>query len=111
MQDWVTEDPMHFLRSMKTATQLHAEAFTICTTCEQQPWFSFFFDGTGNNLKVDEPLKKLSNIARLYKGHIANESPLIVPLYYPGVGTPLDTSNAHWWEKIRDSEALGGARD
>ncbi|WP_368581055.1 DUF3304 domain-containing protein [Paraburkholderia phenoliruptrix] len=48
MQDWVTDDPMHFLRSMKTATQLHAEAFMTCTTCEQQPWFSFFFDGTGN---------------------------------------------------------------
>ncbi|WP_433695248.1 T6SS phospholipase effector Tle1-like catalytic domain-containing protein [Paraburkholderia phenoliruptrix] len=109
MQDWVTDDPTHFLRSMKTATQLHAEAFMTCTTCEQQPWFSFFFDGTGNNLSIDEPQKKLSNIARLYKGHVdESESPLINRFYYPGVGTPLDTSNPHWWEKIRDSEALGG---
>ncbi|WP_017775381.1 T6SS phospholipase effector Tle1-like catalytic domain-containing protein [Paraburkholderia kururiensis] len=108
MQDWLTDDPMRFLRSMKTATQLHAEEFMTCTTCEQQPWFSFFFDGTGNNLAIDEPKQKLSNIARLYKGHIADEFPLIVPLYYPGVGTPLDASDPGWWEKVRDSEVLGG---
>jgi uncharacterized protein (DUF2235 family) len=107
MQDWVTDDPMQFLRSMKTATQLHAEEFMTCTTCEQQPWFSFFFDGTGNNLKIDQPQQKLSNIARLFLGHVADERPLIVPLYYPGVGTPLDASDPNWWEKIRDSEALG----
>ncbi|MEX3910109.1 hypothetical protein AB4Y33_43115, partial [Paraburkholderia sp. BR14319] len=49
MQDWITDNPMHFLQSLKTATQQHAEEFMTCTTCEQQPWFSFFFDGTGNN--------------------------------------------------------------
>jgi hypothetical protein len=108
MQDWLTDNPRHFLRSMKAATQLHTEEFMTCTTCEQQPWFSFFFDGTGNNLKLDEPKQKLSNIARLYRGHVANEAPLIVPLYYPGVGTPLETSDPGWWEQIRDSEALGG---
>lgn len=39
---------------------------------------------------------------------IADELPLIVPLYYPGVGTPLDASDPGWWEKVRDSEMLGG---
>jgi Uncharacterized alpha/beta hydrolase domain (DUF2235) len=107
MQDWVTDNPMHFLGSMKTATQLHAEEFMTCTSCEQQPWFSFFFDGTGNNRKIDEPKKKLSNIARLFDGHV-EERPLIWKYYYPGVGTPLDASDPGWWEKIRDSEALGG---
>jgi hypothetical protein len=109
MQDWVTDDPMHFLRSLKTATQLHAEEFATCTTCEQQPWFSFFFDGTGNNRILDEPQQKLSNVARLYLGHVdESEAPLINRLYYPGVGTPLNPSDPGWWEKIRDSEALGG---
>ena len=92
MQDWITDNPMHFLQSMKTATRQHAEEFMACTTCEQQPWFSFFFDGTGNNRDLDLPLKTLSNIARLFEGHVA-ETPLITRLYYPGVGTPLDVSN------------------
>ncbi|MCP3726035.1 DUF2235 domain-containing protein, partial [Paraburkholderia sp. CNPSo 3272] len=109
MQDWITDNPMHFLQSMKTATQLHAEEFMICTTCEQQPWFSFFFDGTENNRRIDEPKQKLSNIARLFAGHVdESEAPLINRLYYPGVGTPLDASDPSWWEKIRDSEMLGG---
>ncbi len=107
MQDWITDDPRHFLRALKTSTQLHAEAFTTCTTCEQVPWFSFFFDGTGNNRELDRPRQKLSNIPRLFDGHV-EDRPLIWRYYYPGVGTPLDASDPGWWEKIRDSEALGG---
>ncbi|HEX7907360.1 MAG TPA: DUF2235 domain-containing protein [Paraburkholderia sp.] len=107
MQDWVTDNHDTFQRALKTATQLHAEEFMTCTTCEQQPWFSFFFDGTGNNRLLDEPKQKLSNIARLYYGHI-EEQPQIWKFYYAGVGTPLDASDPGWWEKIRDSEALGG---
>ncbi|TSP09449.1 T6SS phospholipase effector Tle1-like catalytic domain-containing protein, partial [Cupriavidus campinensis] len=107
MQDWFTDSHDTFHRALKTATMLHDEAFTTCSTCEQKPWFSFFFDGTGNNLKLDEPAKKLSNIARLYAGH-DEERPLIWRFYYPGVGTPLDASNPSWWEWIRDSETLGG---
>ncbi|WP_368684255.1 hypothetical protein [Paraburkholderia sp. BR10936] len=64
MQDWITDNPMHFLQSMKTATQLRAEEFMTCTTCEQQPWFSFFFDGTGNNRDLVLPLRKLSRVNR-----------------------------------------------
>jgi hypothetical protein len=107
MQDWVTDDPMYFLRCMKTATQLHAEDFEVCTTCEQRPWVSVFFDGTGNNRSIDEPKQKLSNIARLFDGH-AEDRPLIRKLYYAGVGTPFDVSDPGWWERIRDSEMLGG---
>lgn len=108
MQDWFTDSHDTFHRALKTATVLHNEEFTTCSTCEQKPWFSFFFDGTGNNLELDKPRQKKSNIARLFKGHVADEEPLIVALYYPGVGTPLGASDPSWWEQIRDSETLGG---
>ncbi|MEM5439729.1 DUF2235 domain-containing protein [Paraburkholderia diazotrophica] len=107
MQDWITDSHESFEQAMKTATELYAEEFETCTACEQQPWFSFFFDGTGNNLKRDISLNKLSNVARLYSGH-REDLPLIVPLYYPGVGTPLDASEPSWVDSIRDSELLGG---
>lgn len=108
MQDWLDDDPMDNLRAWKTATLLYAEDFSACATCEQKPWISFFFDGTGNNRKIDEPLEKLSNIARLHEAH-REERPLIRKHYYPGVGTRLDASDPRWVDKIRDSEMLGGA--
>ncbi|CAN7335481.1 DUF2235 domain-containing protein [Trinickia sp. LjRoot230] len=86
---------------------MHAEEFITCTTCEQRPWFSFFFDGTGCNRGIDGSKQKLSNIGRLYEGHV-EDGQLIVPLYYAGVGTKLNASDPSWWAKIRDSEALGG---
>ncbi len=46
MQDWITDSHDAFRQTLKTATQLHAEEFMMCETCKQQPWFSFFFDGT-----------------------------------------------------------------
>lgn len=107
MQDWTTDSHDAFMQSLKTATELYAEEFDTCTTCEQKPWFSFFFDGTGNNRKVDIPLLKLSNVARLFEGHAVDE-PLIRRLYYPGVGTSLDVSDPTWIDRIRDSEILGG---
>ena len=36
-------------------------------TCRQTLWFSFFFDGTGNNLDADEDFLKHSNVAKLYR--------------------------------------------
>lgn len=42
MQDWFTDSHDTFHRALKTATMLHDEAFTTCSTCEQKPWFSFF---------------------------------------------------------------------
>ena len=37
--------------------------------CHQHLQFSFFFDGTGNNKTLDEPLNKSSNVARLHDAH------------------------------------------
>jgi len=108
MQDWIFDNHDWFHHTLKTATQLHAEDFKTCETCEQQPWFSFFFDGTGNNRDIDRPIQKLSNIARLFDGHV-EEPPLIARFYYAGVGTPLNASDPKWTGRIRDSEILGGA--
>ncbi|WP_313818074.1 DUF2235 domain-containing protein [Cupriavidus sp.] len=107
MQDWIQDCHDTFFRALKTATILYPDDFVTCSTCEQRPWVSFFFDGTGNNMDIDRPLNKLSNIARLYEGH-SEETPKVSRLYYPGVGTPLAPSNASWLEMVRDSEALGG---
>ncbi|SDB99046.1 Uncharacterized alpha/beta hydrolase domain [Cupriavidus sp. YR651] len=108
MQDWFTDSHEAFAQKVQTMTELYAEEFNACATCEQRPWFSFFFDGTGNNLKIDEPKQKLSNIARLHLGHVDDDEPLINHFYYPGVGTPLNASDPSWWEKLRDSEPIGG---
>ena len=35
--------------------------------CRLYPKLSYFFDGTGNNLDIDEPLHRLSNVAKLYR--------------------------------------------
>ncbi|MDR6384258.1 T6SS phospholipase effector Tle1-like catalytic domain-containing protein [Paraburkholderia caribensis] len=107
MQDWITDSHEAFQQTVKTATELYDEEFHSCTTCEQSPWFSFFFDGTGNNRNIDTTPDKLSNVARLYQGHILDE-PLIVARYYEGIGTPLDVSNPSWIDRIRDSEMIGG---
>jgi hypothetical protein len=107
MQDWFMDSHETFEQTFKTMTELYDDDFRTCTTCEQRPWFSFFFDGTGNNRRLDAEKKKWSNVARLFDGHIADE-PLIVKRYYPGVGTPLDASDPNWIDAVRDSEALGG---
>jgi uncharacterized protein (DUF2235 family) len=107
IQDWTTDNRDTFAQSLKTATELYAEDFDTCTTCKQQPWFSFFFDGTGNNLTEDTSKEKFSNVARLWMGH-TEDHPLIYRFYYPGVGTPLDASDPIWINRVRDSEMLGG---
>lgn len=58
--------------------------------CRLYPQLSFFFDGTGNNLDIDTPLQRLSNVAKLYNA--ATVDPLgrgATPRYIPGVGTPF----------------------
>lgn len=65
MQDWIQDCHDTFFRALKTATILYPDDFVTCSTCEQRPWVSFFFDGTGNNMDIDRPLNKFSNIARL----------------------------------------------
>lgn len=57
-------------------------------TCRQVLWFSFFFDGTGNNLQADEASLKHSNVAKLYRAHVRNNRQRgIYRFYIPGVGT------------------------
>lgn len=107
MQDWITDDLMDDLRAQKTSTELYADEFSACATCEQHPWLTFFFDGTGNNRENDRATHRQSNISRLYDGH-AEKLPLMRKFYYSGVGTPLNASDPGWWESIRDSSALGG---
>ena len=58
-------------------------------SCQQQLAISFFFDGTGNNEKLDAPLNKTSNVARLYSAHAFKPKLCIEPIYIPGVGTPF----------------------
>lgn len=87
MQDWFTDSHDTFEQTFKTMTELYPLESAACTTCEQQPWFSFFFDGTGNNKRLDADKKKWSNVARLFDGHI-EDRPLVAKLYFPGLGTP-----------------------
>lgn len=68
-------------------------------SCRQILWFSFFFDGTGNNLTADVETSKHSNVARLYGAHRGNENNGgvegrkkgedfgIYRFYVPGIGT------------------------
>lgn len=56
--------------------------------CHQTLWFSFFFDGTGNNMDADEGTMKHSNVAKLYRVHVKDSVEKgIYRFYVPGVGT------------------------
>lgn len=58
------------------------------TDCKQVLWFSFFFDGTGNNMDADIGTNKHSNIVRLYRVHPKNDKVKgTYAFYIPGVGT------------------------
>lgn len=67
-------------------------------SCKQVLWFSFFFDGTGNNLDADLESNKHSNVAKLFRAHrgVENIGGRVPPrsgqtniyrVYIPGVGT------------------------
>jgi hypothetical protein len=57
-------------------------------TCRQTLWFSFFFDGTGNNLEADIGFLKHSNIAKLYNSmRFGEEKVGNYSIYIPGVAT------------------------
>ncbi|SAK54298.1 Hcp [Caballeronia glebae] len=58
--------------------------------CRVYPKLSFFFDGTGNNLEIDDPLGRLSNVAKLF--NLASEDRAgrhASKRYISGVGTPF----------------------
>jgi len=68
-------------------------------SCHQKIWFSFFFDGTGNNLDADLHMTKHSNVAKLFRAHSGDENiggkapprtgktADTYRIYVPGVGT------------------------
>jgi hypothetical protein len=56
--------------------------------CNQILWFSFFFDGTGNNREFDEEKSQHSNVAKLFLAHKNDDEVKgIYRVYIPGVGT------------------------
>ncbi|WP_250654934.1 T6SS phospholipase effector Tle1-like catalytic domain-containing protein [Alkalimarinus coralli] len=70
-------------------------------------WISVFFDGTGNNIEVDEALGRMTNVAKLHKSAKELVNSGVYRIYINGVGTrsgdqgPIDY--------IRDSVYIGGA--
>jgi len=62
--------------------------------------FLFFFDGTGNNDRVDTEKKKWSNVARIYlAAQLAAQmdtSGTLYPVYVAGVGTKFNGRAADW---------------
>ncbi len=58
--------------------------------CQQDLWLTVFFDGTGNNRKIDEPTFEHSNVARLFRA-MSDDIPSAgrISVYVPGLGTPF----------------------
>lgn len=58
--------------------------------CQQDLWLSVFFDGTGNNEKIDAPTFEHSNVARLFRARERDsDSQGRYGIYIPGIGTPF----------------------
>lgn len=57
-------------------------------SCQQSLYVSFFFDGTGNNLKADAPTLEHSNVARMFRAMpLDSDAKGIYSRYIPGIGT------------------------
>ncbi len=59
-----TEEKLERFRSTRKNTSKKKP--DACPVCEQTMWVSFFFDGTGQNVALDHPLRKASNPAKLF---------------------------------------------
>lgn len=58
--------------------------------CQQDMWLTIFFDGTGNNEKIDSPTFEHSNVARLFRAmKKQSEAKGQHNIYVPGIGTPF----------------------
>lgn len=78
-------DPIDNLALALQGSQLPARPVT---NCHRKFWFSYFFDGTGNNMSADIGFLKHSNIVRLFRVHRENNvSEGVYKIYIPGVGT------------------------
>lgn len=80
--------PVSKIVSLAAGMRNTAESKGVPGHCVQKLWFSFFFDGTGNNLDADLGTVKHSNVAKLYRVHPADD-PVegMYRIYIPGVGT------------------------
>ena len=56
-------------------------------SCQQCLYVSFFFDGTGNNMKADLPTLEHSNVARMFRAHLEDKPGGVERVYIPGIGT------------------------
>ena len=86
-------------KAQSISKALESTPVTPFVSCKQTLWFSFFFDGTANNLDADFGTVEHSNVARLYMVHRGNEnmggrirkvdgaSFGTYRIYVPGVGT------------------------
>ena len=64
------------------------------TQCESQMFVGVFFDGTGNNMKLDfeDPppeKRKHTNVVKLYQAYPHQPQKGNLSIYLPGVGTPF----------------------
>lgn len=77
--------------------------------CRLYPKLSFFFDGTGNNLELDLPLGRLSNVAKLFRAAADDRiGGGATKRYIPGVGTPFKVPKfLGYTDKLSDDR--GGA--
>lgn len=58
--------------------------------CSQTLWLTVFFDGTGNNEKIDTPTFEHSNVSRLHRARLQDsEAAGRYSFYVPGIGTPF----------------------
>ena len=78
----------------KAATNLGAAIATKAASrppvasCQQLLWFSFFFDGTGNNRDADLGTLEHSNVVRLYRAYPEDDTTTgNYRIYVPGIGT------------------------
>ena len=82
--------------------------------CKDVVHLAFFFDGTGNNLQVDNAEKKWSNVARLFMSARNEPSQGIYRIYIAGVGTRFNGEvgalrSAWTWVQDNTAGNFGGA--
>jgi Uncharacterized alpha/beta hydrolase domain (DUF2235) len=85
--------------------------------CRDVIHLAVFFDGTGNNEDEDEPTKKWSNVARIFRSarlfSLADKTKTTYPIYISGVGTPYNGKPVRWLSAagvwIQDGKLGGGA--
>lgn len=82
--------------------------------CSDVVNISIFFDGTGNNKAVDEPLMRWSNPARLWRAAqylVDDDNNSNYAIYISGVGTPFNGTATDWMDEklieLQDGDALG----